>query len=323
MSKIISFTNGERIWETSNFGYLVRVNAYYTLYPYIFSFHSPEALEQAKAYSAYQAFAFLQSDVPKSVVEDAEAFELLKQLMSEKKQVVELWRKELQAADSPTAFNKLKNQSATPEAPGFFRRHKKDEIQYLKKKNKVASEADGVDLFSRSLECSQEEAIEQREIVNLFCEFTTKLYEAKKKPELQQLIEKLPADITKEFICHCVSKAKSGAPTSQGAVADIVNWHAPIIAIIYAMDRLVPFERNMRHHFVASLELFAARHHAFYNVIVDNFYNYSNERHLKGEKVYKLDIPKSSLAPPLSSTKLQEDLLKRVIAWHDRINKVK
>lgn len=323
MPKIISFKNSERIWESSNFGYLVRVNAYYTLYPYIFSFYSPEALQQAEVYSAYEAFTFLQSDVPKSVVEDAEAFDFLKQLMGDKKRAVELWREELQAADNPTAFNKLKNQSATPTAPGFFRRHKKDEIKYQKRKYKDIPEADKIDLFCRNLECSHEEAIEQRGIVNLFCEFTTQLYEAKQKPELQHLIEKLPKDITKDFICYCVSNAYSGVPVSKGDVADIVNWHAPILAIIYAMDRVIPFERNMRDHFVASLELFAARHHYFYNVIVDDFYNYSNERHLKGENVYKLDLPQPSLEPPALPIKSQEDLLKKAILWHDKMNKEK
>jgi len=319
MKRIITFLHRERVWEQSQFGLLLRINAYYTLYPYIFSFHDPQSFKAAEHYAAYEAHSYFLNFSPDDFP-NADELELWQKLLRKNSTtVVEFQERQAREYNAGRpAFRKAVQHGRSPDKPGFVCRLSKEKVKRLRKKFGGLDKSDGDKAVVVFESCDHESAANQREITAEFCRISHTLHFLQQNPSLLPSGTKLPSNIPKSKVFPLVGKLSPNSIATDDEVNTYVNWHAPIAPLIYAMSSCVEFGHHMRDDFVDNLNVIVARHHEFYNIITNEdreegkVYKYAKEKHLKLENVYALDLPPPPSVTPLPKPWVQERFLKMI-----------
>ncbi|TQM92428.1 hypothetical protein [Roseinatronobacter monicus] len=288
----LTFPHKDRIWENSISGLLTRVNAYYILYPYIFGFHDEEFFRNASAYAAYEAHNYFLG-LNQSKLVELGSYEIWQEYLSLNGNLVANFVRSLEevSESSSLAYKKLSKQGGTPNRPNFVCRVSKSYIKDQKRKLRGAAGAEELPDIPLFEDCSNEEAISQREIVAKFCvvlkAISKKRSDALLTSEQKSALQKFPKYKVSSIVCsHCFENE-----VKEIDVNDIVNWYSAIVPLIYAMSSCVEFSHHMRDNFIESFPVIVARHNEMYEIVVKEMLNNGNEQYFNADKVLLLDLP--------------------------------
>ena len=306
MVRNIYFEHKERVWEQSNFGFLVRLNAYYTLYPYIFGFHDPQSFKMAQIYAAYDAHNYFLKFTPDDFINDQEGLAFWEQLLSCNSETVREWQ---EVNKDTAAVNQAIWRGPSPDKPKFFHCLIRDAIKYKKRKFKGVKGASEYQFAEAFEPCEREKAIFQRDITYVFCYITNVLHVLQQNPTLLDSSKMLPPNISKTMVFKLVVSSGLVPRVSMDKVEEYVNWHAPIAPLIYAMSSCVDFDYSMRDDFISNLSLIVARNAEIYNVVVNEAFHSAQESCFTTAKVYALDLPLPESIIPLPPPRIPQTLL--------------
>lgn len=314
MNPVIKFEFPERVWEQSQFGLLLRINAYYTLLPYIFSHHNNRKFRSAQDYAAFEAYEdFLWYS--QDLLVNPDEVELRLNLIEEYEKRVKKFRENIsdeEIGEGSPAFCDAFRKNAKPNAPSFD-----SVLHYRKLKN-----PENILWVQRN-----ESAIHQREMVSRFCMLVCDLLhiqnvkldsdsgQKKLADQDQTFLEeriskvKLPKTITKEFVFEVFSQMNDDF-VNEKDFKIIMKEYSAVAPLMFALAGNVAWEHDMKDYFVSNLSMIILRYKEMYDVLVNKVFKHGREVSFTAANIYELALP----SPP--DCKLPKRFIKRELVYY-------
>lgn len=295
MNPVIKFVHPERVWEQSQFGLLLRINAYYTLLPYIFAHHNNKKFKSALDYAAFEAYEFFLRYSQDLLVNHDEV-ELRLNLMGEYNKRIKEFRKNIsdeEIGKGSPAFRDAVRDNAKPTAPSF------DSVLH----DRNVKNTEKVPWAQRN-----EAAIKQREIIARFCALVCDLLYIKKfqlgsngfqKRRTDQnstfLVErlskiKLPEFFTQDFVCEVFFQMNDDYMNEKDLKKTLKEYSA-VSPLMFALAGNVAWDYDMKDSFVKNFSMIILRYKEMYEVLVNEVFKHGNGASFTAANIYELALP--------------------------------